>query len=113
MRLMISQKRFNELMQYIYTDRLMKFYKSREWKALRLEALKRDNYECQACKRKGKYKKAQCVHHLKEVKIVPLLALTLSNLESLCNACHNKEHDRYGIKLREEGKQRFTNEERW
>lgn len=97
-------------MLFIETNQLMKFYKSREWKALRQEALKRDNYECQSCKRKGKYSKAQCVHHLKEVKVVPLLALTLDNLECLCNRCHNKEHDRYEAVRPVE---RFYSEERW
>ncbi|RND00268.1 HNH endonuclease [Lysinibacillus halotolerans] len=90
----------------------MKFYKSREWMRLRLQALERDNYECQECKRKGRYRRAQCVHHLKEVKVVPILALTLSNLESLCNSCHNKMHDRYGTIMVQQGK-RFVNEEKW
>lgn len=109
---MISQKRFNELISFIHQGKLMKFYKSREWMQLRLQALERDNYECQECKRKGKYRKAQCVHHLKEVKVVPTLALTLSNLESLCNSCHNKMHDRYGTIMSQQGK-RFVNEEKW
>ncbi|WP_241559281.1 HNH endonuclease [Lysinibacillus halotolerans] len=109
---MISQKRFKELMRYIHEGNLMKFYKSREWMRLRLQALERDNYECQECKRKGRYRRAQCVHHLKEVKVVPILALTLSNLESLCNSCHNKMHDRYGTIMVQQGK-RFVNEEKW
>lgn len=108
----MTQERFSELIGYIYSGQLMKFYKSKEWKALRLKALKRDNNECQACKRLGKYKRAQCVHHLKEVKVVPTLSLTLSNLECLCNACHNKEHDRHEAVMRDKGK-RFMNEERW
>ncbi|EAG5062204.1 HNH endonuclease, partial [Listeria monocytogenes] len=38
----------------INTNQLMKFYKCKEWLSLRQEALKRDNYECQRCKKKGK-----------------------------------------------------------
>uniref|UniRef100_UPI0035C8D201 HNH endonuclease n=1 Tax=Bacillus sp. Xin1 TaxID=2740676 RepID=UPI0035C8D201 len=48
-----------ELIQLIREDKLMKFYKSKEWRQLRLKALKRDNYECQRCKSKGKYKPAE------------------------------------------------------
>ncbi|EWG08892.1 HNH endonuclease [Cytobacillus firmus] len=102
----------NHLFQYITSGQLMKFYKSKEWKALRVEALERDNYECQMCKENGKYHKAECVHHIKEVKPYPHLAMTLSNLKSLCNPCHNKVHDRIGIHLQEQGK-KFVNEERW
>lgn len=100
------------LLGYIKTGQLIKFYKSKEWRQLRLIALQRDKYECQMCKKNGKYHKAECVHHIKEVKLFPWLALTLSNLMSLCNACHNKVHDRMGIHLQEKGK-KFVNEERW
>ena len=106
----IDPIRFRELMNFIGSNQLMKFYKSREWKYVRLLALKRDNYECQQCKKRGKYSKAQCVHHKKEVRVVPLLALTLDNLESLCNRCHNKEHDRYQHVRKERP---FVSEERW
>ncbi|PEL13881.1 HNH endonuclease, partial [Bacillus wiedmannii] len=34
-----------ELIQLIRDNKLMKFYKSREWRELRLKALKRDNFE--------------------------------------------------------------------
>ena len=46
------------------------------------------------CRDKGKYRKADCVHHVKEVKEYPELALTFDNLMSLCNTCHNEVHDR-------------------
>lgn len=99
-----------EIVELIQTDNLMKFYKSKEWKALRLKALKRDNYECQICKSKGKYKRAENVHHMKEVKTHPELALDLDNLQCLCVRCHNDVHDRLEQK---EKKRRFWNEERW
>jgi len=98
------------LIQLIRDDKLIKFYKSRAWKDLRAVALKRDNNECQNCKSKGRYHKAECVHHIKEVKPYPQLALTLDNLMSLCNACHNQVHDRM-VKRRVQPK--FVNEERW
>jgi 5-methylcytosine-specific restriction enzyme A len=98
------------LIQLIREDKLLKFYKSRQWLDLRAEALARDNHECQRCKKQGKYHKAECVHHIKEVKPYPWLALTLDNLMSLCNACHNQVHDRVAIKRKQP---KFVNEERW
>jgi 5-methylcytosine-specific restriction enzyme A len=106
----MDQVMTQELIQFIREDKLMKFYKSREWRTLRLEALRRDNNECQMCKDQGKYHKAECVHHIKEVKDYPMLALTLDNLMCLCNKCHNKVHDRLSIR---EKKKIFINEERW
>lgn len=109
----MERKRFEHLLTFIRNDQLMKFYKSKEWLTLRVVALQRDNFECQMCKEKGKYHKAECVHHIKEVKLSPRLSLTLDNLMCLCNACHNKVHDRMSIFQREQGKPKFTNEERW
>lgn len=104
-----------EIIKCIKSDNLMKFYKSRTWMTLRLHALRRDKNECQICKSKGKYRKADCVHHMKEVKEYPELALTLDNLQCLCNACHNEVHDRLSIwELNKPKKEfEFVNEERW
>jgi 5-methylcytosine-specific restriction enzyme A len=103
-----------ELIKLIKEDNLMKFYKGKDWNALRLKALKRDNHECQLCKGKGKYRKADCVHHMKEVKEHPELALTLDNLQCLCNNCHNEVHDRRNIyELNRKNEPKFMNEERW
>ncbi len=95
----------------IRQDKLVKFYQCREWRKLRLEALERDHYECQICKRKGKYRRAQNVHHIKEVKSRPDLALTLDNLESVCIKCHNEIHKKeYNLKSKQKP---FVNIERW
>lgn len=101
----------NELIQLIRENNLMKFYKSSEWIKLRQEVLNRDRHECQKCKGKGKFRKADCVHHIKHVKEYPLLALEPTNLISLCNSCHDEEHPE---KLRKKSsKEKFINEERW
>lgn len=105
----ISVERKQELIQFIINGELMKFYKSKEWMELRQKALKRDNFECQMCKDAGRYHRAENVHHLKEVKTHPHLALTLSNLQCLCIKCHNKVHDR----LESVRAPKFTNDERW
>jgi 5-methylcytosine-specific restriction enzyme A len=99
------------IIQLIKEDKLVKFYQSKAWRGLRLKALQRDNYECQVCKRRGKVSPAQNVHHIKEVKQYPELALVLDNLESICIPCHNEEHDR--LKDYQKPKQKFWNDERW
>jgi 5-methylcytosine-specific restriction enzyme A len=85
-----------------------KFYDSKDWKLIREEVKKRDNYECQECKRQGrltidtndysesaKRKKIQLVvHHIKELENHPHLALEEDNLETICVDCHNMEHGR-------------------
>lgn len=101
-------KQLNEL---IAQDNLVKFYKCKEWRRLRLEALIRDNNECQLCKSKGKYKRAENVHHIKEVKTHPHLALTLDNLQCLCIRCHNEVHDR--LEQEKNKIPKFMNVERW
>lgn len=102
-----------EIRRLIQEDNLMKFYKSRAWMDLRLKALFRDNYECQHCKAKGKYRKADCVHHIQEVKDFPWLALVLDNLLCLCNTCHNIVHGRNTIWELNRKQPKFVNEERW
>nr|DAX28088.1 MAG TPA: NinG recombination protein [Caudoviricetes sp.] len=70
----------------------IKFYKTKTWQDKRDEILQRDNYECQMCKDKGRYTSATTVHHIQHYKDCPELALTNSNLISLCDACHNVVH---------------------
>ncbi|MCM3772840.1 MULTISPECIES: HNH endonuclease [Priestia] len=80
--------------EYKTKEQKLKFYKSKEWKQLRLEILKRDNYECQACKRNGlvytdnhdpgKHKRLD-VDHLKETENFPELVLDINNCEVKCH----------------------------
>lgn len=86
------------------------FYKSEVWLKKRKQILKRDNYECQHCKKNGEFSKADCVHHIKHLRKFPHLALDDLNLISLCNACHNIEHPE---KRLTSNLPRFSNEERW
>lgn len=100
-----------KLLEAIKQGNVKKFYKSKEWKKKRKEILKRDNNECQKCKDRGCYSKAEAVHHIKHLKEIPELALQDENLISLCNSCHNEEHPEKLIK--NEPKKIFMNEERW
>ena len=78
-----------KVIELIKTD---KFYLCKDWKKKRKEVLRRDHYECQRCKRNHKVSKATTVHHIKQLKERPELALDDDNLESLCGDCHNLEH---------------------
>lgn len=111
-----------ELIQLIKEDKLMKFYKSKEWKALRLIAIRRAKNECEHCKQKGKVttrdtldkrgrKMKMDVNHIKPVKTHPHLALDLDNLEYLCVRCHNIADGK--DKMIGNSKPKFVNEERW
>lgn len=98
--------------EYKTKEQKKTFYGGKEWSSLRLEALERDNYECQQCKREGlvtidsiktEGEKKQIVlnvHHIKEIEDHPELALELDNLETLCVFHHNLIHDK-GFKPQE------------
>lgn len=104
------------------------FYNSMAWRRLRDMVRKRDNNECQVCKREGKVfidtnernktgkrkKIALVVHHIKELEDYPELALDINNLETCCVHCHNKTHDRYyqwrGFAPK---RNRFADDEKW
>ena len=104
----------------ISVGKIILFYKSDDWEELRQEVLEELNYECQECLKRGRYTRAECVHHVNEVRIRPDLALSKfyidhegnqqRNLVPLCNTCHNIVHDKLG---KWQQKDKFTNEERW
>lgn len=68
----------------------VRFYSTKEWELVRLLALQRDNYLCVRCRAKGIIKLAEMVHHKIPIKVDYNKRTNLSNLESLCEACHNK-----------------------
>ena len=87
-----------------------KFYDSGAWQEKRIRILIRDHYECQDCRERLRaavesgtqlnfkeriIRRATEVHHIKELKEHPELALDDDNLISLCYLCHNKRHGRY------------------
>lgn len=120
MRLPIDIPLAKYIRRLIAEDKIELFYYSDDWKELRLEVLEELFFECQECLKKGIYTKADCVHHINEVRVRPDLALSKyyvdskgqrqRNLVPLCNQCHNIVHDKLGEWQR---KDRFMNEERW
>lgn len=97
------------------------FYCSTAWHRKRDSILKRDRYECQICKSRGKYKRAELVHHVKHLKDRPDLALADTylgddgqehrQLISVCKDCH--ETVCHPDRMRKERKEKFFTEERW
>lgn len=106
--------------EYKTDEQKKAFYNSTAWKQLRLQALERDNYECQHCKEEGKVtvdskkvegKKKEVVlnvDHKYSIELYPSLALVLDNLQTLCIYHHNVKEGR--IFKRKEPK---WNDERW
>lgn len=84
------------------------FYHTPAWKKKRKKILKRDHNSCQMCRKNGKYRRAETVHHIKFLKNVPELALTDDNLISLCKDCHEAMH--HGKNKKISG---YQNKERW
>lgn len=109
------------------TDKEVKhFYNTAEWKSKREQILNRDFHECQDCRRRlaeamkkgivlhGEdriIRPAHEVHHIKELKEHPELALVDKNLISLCTQCHNIRHGRNPHRFVKR-KKRLT-EEKW
>ncbi|RHW38711.1 HNH endonuclease [Lysinibacillus yapensis] len=112
----ITPERLQELITIIRTGDHLAFYSTKEWRYIRNEVRKRDNNECQECKRQGKVftnksepdkRKRLDVDHIKELEDYPDLCLTMDNLITLCIRCHNKKHDRY------QKKESKWDDERW
>lgn len=105
----------------ISVDKLYRFYKSKRWLSLKHEVLVEQHYECQLCKEEHRLtilREGSPVHHVKEVKKYPELALSKfytdangkqqRQLIAVCEDCHNRLHNRFQKK-----KSGFINEERW
>lgn len=107
--------------QLIAAGCIEQFYFTEDWKELRLDVLEEFHNECAECMKRGRYTRADCVHHVNHVKNRPDLALSKyytdregkkqRQLVPLCNACHNIEHPEKRTNSR--GKDKFFNEERW
>lgn len=89
--------------ELIAENRLYRFYKCDEWMDLREMVLFENNYECEDCRARGRYQKAYMVHHEREVRDYPELALSRTyrdadgehkQLWALCYECHEKRHGR-------------------
>ena len=116
----------NELYRNNTIDR---FYNSKYFKRVKYEVMREQHYECQRCKEKGKLtivkpkhlrskdnKRNGVVHHVKEVRDNPGLALSKYYIDKqgrkqrqlivLCDECHEIVHNRFK-------KKELLNIERW
>lgn len=64
--------------------------KSPEWQKRRLEIMQKDNFTCQIC---GRSDKTLNVHHLIYRVSSKIHEYTDKELITLCEDCHNKEHN--------------------
>ena len=105
----------------IDNHKVEEFYWTEDWRELKEYVKDFYHNECQECLKEGIYTKAECVHHVNEVRARPDLALSMYyidgegnqqiNLMPLCNACHNKQHPE---KNKSRGqKEHFSNKELW
>jgi len=74
---------------YMKYDKYQEYLKSKQWYALRLKILSRDDYTCQHCHCKVTSYTAN-VHHKTYIRLGDE---NLSDLITLCIPCHEKEHE--------------------
>lgn len=80
------------------------YLKSNKWKTKRKEKAEEQNYICQKCN-----KKIMCNYHIHHKTYKRLGNERLSDLQFLCEECHNKLHrDRQLKKNKESGKRSFN-----
>lgn len=61
--------------------------RTRRWKALRMQVMERDEWKCVQCNDRRRLE----VDHIKPVRTHPDLAYVMSNLQTLCIACHARK----------------------
>lgn len=88
-----KKERFKKYKQNRTDDKEQKFYRSKEWKKVRWNALARNNFLCQRCFKMNRIKSAELVHHITTIKLDWERRLDINNLEPLCNECHKVIHD--------------------
>ena len=107
-----------KLQEKISADNVDSFYHWKDWEQLRAEVLRMDNHECQICKRKGRDRRADIVHHVKHLKDRPDLALSIwdgeeRQLVSVCRQCHEDLHPERTVRYRYGKTVKPITEERW
>ena len=96
----MTAKQLQTLRNLIDAGEEEKFYSWKVWERLSIYVRTRlDNNECQKCKSRGKFGRAEIVHHIKHLKDRPDLALSVYDpdtgerqLESRCRVCHEEDH---------------------
>ena len=118
----LTQPELERLTTWIAQGKEHAFYLWHKWLKERDFVLDQDKHECQACKARGKYRKAILVHHVRHLKERPDLSLMMwreengvmvRQLVSLCKGCHELAHpERIRFKYFEK-RETFESVERW
>ena len=95
----------------MYKD-IKEFYSSNAWRTCRNTYLATKTGLCERCLKKGLIVPAKEVHHkirLTEKNINdPKVALNFDNLEALCVACHDREHEEDARQRKQKQPERYT-----
>lgn len=76
------------------------FYRSKEWRRLRYQAFSEYGNKCCVCGRGPNDGMVMHVDHIKPRSLYPHLALTLSNLQIMCNECNVSKSNKDEVKWR-------------
>lgn len=106
-KIMITRKVTTDwIKSLIRSGKVYQFYLTKEWIMLRERKRAIEHYECERCRKRGRYSPCEAVHHKLYLRDRPDLALDIKNLECLCKECHYQEHHKFKISEQ-------LNEERW
>lgn len=75
-------------------DQYQMFYRSTGWKQLSRRYKQAYPY-CEECYSRGVIRPAEICDHITPIKDDWSKRLNFNNLQSLCNECHEKKHDRF------------------
>lgn len=82
-----DMKQYNKTRR-LYDNEYVSFYSSKAWRDVRYQALLRDGFECQECKRNGYMKAGNIGDHIIPTKEDWSLRLDIDNIQCLCSSCH-------------------------
>lgn len=119
----MTQEQVDFVRSCIREGRVHDFYVWAPWLKKRKEILAADKWECQECKKRGRYRRAVIVHHVKHLRDHPELALCdtyigedgqeYRQLESVCRECHETVCHPERMSKRKSAKRKFSPPERW
>lgn len=87
--------------QLAASPRGVRFYQSAAWRRVRTQVMAQAHGECLRCRERGRYARAEMVHHVWRLDRHPELALArhyrsggrdYAQLVPLCNGCHEEAH---------------------
>lgn len=112
-----------QIAQMAASGDMSRFYNSRAWRRLSREVISEQHGECQLCRTRGRYARADLVHHVRPLRLFPALAYERyytdsqgerrKQLIACCRDCHEEIHGRAERSRENQGKHAYSNAERW